>query len=117
MIHRNDPSVNKHNRIQLQGFRSNVDLQIIMDWRACYNYIAKYAAKANKTSAPINEVLSKAIAHSDATTDSTAAFRKMAIASAGMGEKGQQEVVQLMMAQQEECQFEERFCVLQKYRG
>ena len=82
---RNDEMCNKHNRIQLQYFRSNVDMQIILDWRACYNYISKYAAKANKPSETINEVLSKVVERSDSTTDVTKAFRKMMIATVGDG--------------------------------
>lgn len=43
---RNDPRVNKHNRLQLQTWRANNDIQPIIDQHACIEYIAKYASKS-----------------------------------------------------------------------
>ena len=40
---RNDPRVNSHNRIMIQHWRANVDLQVIVDVKACARYVAKYA--------------------------------------------------------------------------
>ena len=42
---RNDPQINSHNRVMLQHWRANVDLQIIVDAQACARYMAKYASK------------------------------------------------------------------------
>lgn len=39
---RNDQRVNSHNRLQLQHWRANVDLQLIVDVEACARYMAKY---------------------------------------------------------------------------
>ncbi|PKY35920.1 hypothetical protein RhiirB3_457516, partial [Rhizophagus irregularis] len=40
---RNDPYINPHNRIQLQGWRANVDLKPILSIHAALQYISKYA--------------------------------------------------------------------------
>lgn len=50
---RNDPRLNTHQRLMLQNWRANVDLQVIIDVEACARYMAKYATKgeAKSTSA------------------------------------------------------------------
>ena len=47
---RNDSRLNNHQQIQLQGWRANCDIQIIIDHHACYEYLAKYAAKSEPKS-------------------------------------------------------------------
>ena len=55
----NDEIMNKHNRLQIQTWRANCDMQLILDWRACLGYIAKCAAKAEQQSKHINSILAK----------------------------------------------------------
>ena len=54
---RNDDRLNSHNRVMLQHWRANVDLQIIVDVDACARYMAKCAAKGEPRSQPVNEIL------------------------------------------------------------
>ncbi len=54
---RNDPLVNHHNRVLFETWRSNIDIQAIVDYQACINYLAKYAAKCEKKSDRINATL------------------------------------------------------------
>ena len=42
---RNDPRVNSHNRLTLQNWHANIDIQVIVDAQACACYMVKYAAK------------------------------------------------------------------------
>ena len=42
---RNDPRLNNHQRLQLEGWRGNCDIQTIIDMHACVKYNTKYAAK------------------------------------------------------------------------
>ncbi len=95
---RNDPRMNKHCRCQSANFRSNVDMQIVLDWTACVNYIAKYAAKAETKSETIQEILGKV---TDKLTDGDSvhkAFRSMMIATLGKRDQSHQEAVHLLMA-------------------
>ena len=39
---RNDARLSRHQRLQLQGWRANGDIQQIFDPRACVEYLAKY---------------------------------------------------------------------------
>ena len=45
---RNDNRLNDHQRLQLQGWRANCDIQVIIDYHSCLEYIAKYASKGEK---------------------------------------------------------------------
>lgn len=56
---------NSHNRLQLQHWRANVDLQLIVDVEACVlpcaRYMAKYAAKTCVDNASCNSHAHKAL--------------------------------------------------------
>ena len=54
---RNDDRVNTHNRTILQLWRANVDWQPVLSRHAVMNYIAKYAAKAEKSSETYHQML------------------------------------------------------------
>ena len=47
---RNDSRVNRHQQVQLQGWRANCDIQLVTDHHACVEYLAKYASKAERMS-------------------------------------------------------------------
>ena len=38
---RNDTRLNNHQRVQLQGWRANCDIQVIIDHHACIEYLVK----------------------------------------------------------------------------
>ena len=38
---RNDSSLNSHQRLQLQGWGANCDIQLVVDYQACVEYLAK----------------------------------------------------------------------------
>lgn len=42
---RNDSRLNSNQQFQLQGWRANCDIQIIIDHYACVEHLTKYAAK------------------------------------------------------------------------
>src|SRR5688572_14661645 len=56
---RNDPLINPHSRLQLQGWRANVDLKPVLSIHAALQYISKYASKAEPRSAAFSEVLNQ----------------------------------------------------------
>ena len=53
---RNDPLMNSHCRIHMQGWRANVDLQLILDKEAAVRYMVKYASKPEKRSDNAGEI-------------------------------------------------------------
>ena len=47
---RNDSRLNNHQHLQLQGWRANCDIQVVIDHCACVEYLTKYAAKGEPRS-------------------------------------------------------------------
>ncbi len=62
---RNDPFINPHSRLQLQGWRANVDLKLILSIHAALQYIAKYASKAEIRSTTFSEILNQILSDSE----------------------------------------------------
>ncbi|RGB39303.1 hypothetical protein C1646_754740 [Rhizophagus diaphanus] len=56
---KNDEYVNPHNRLQLQGWRVNVNLKLILSMNTALQYISKYASKLEPRSAGFSEILNK----------------------------------------------------------
>ena len=42
---RNDPRLNNHQRLQLQGWRANCDIQVVIDYHACVEYLTNMLQK------------------------------------------------------------------------
>ena len=61
VLKRNDSRVNKHQRLQLQAWRANVDIQPIIEYTACLEYIAKYASKAEKMSSVVQNAFTSIV--------------------------------------------------------
>ena len=47
---RDDGRLNNNQRLQLQGWRANCDIRVIIDYHSCLEYIAKYASKGETMS-------------------------------------------------------------------
>ena len=54
---RNDSRLNNHQKLQLQGWRANCDIQVVIDHYACVEYLTKYAAKREPRS-PVVDISS-----------------------------------------------------------
>ncbi|CAG8816966.1 1521_t:CDS:2, partial [Cetraspora pellucida] len=62
---RNDQYINMHSRLQLQGWRANIDLKPILSLHAALQYISKYASKAEPQSATFSEILNQILRNSN----------------------------------------------------
>ena len=47
---RNDLRLHNHQHLQLQGWRANCDIQVVIDYRACVEYLKKYTSKGEPCS-------------------------------------------------------------------
>src|SRR2546429_5018376 len=72
---RNDPLINPHNRLQLQGWRANVDLKPILDMDVALRYISKYASKSEPRSDSFTDILSRILSASDPSDTSLRAIQ------------------------------------------
>ena len=69
MTKRNDARLNNHQQIQLQGWRENCDIQVVIDQYACTQYLTKYAAKGEPKSAMLTETFGSVLKHTDKDSD------------------------------------------------
>lgn len=96
---RNDPRVNRHHRFQLQGWRANCDLQIVIDYHACLEYLTKYTAKSEKTSEVAKQAFSKVVNNLDHTSDDTSkATKQLMMKSVGERDLSIQEVMHSILS-------------------
>ena len=80
---RNDPRLSSHNRVMLENWRANVDLQLIIDQNACARYMVKYAAKGEPISKQASEVLRSCVSRLQDDEQVSTAVKKAAIKVAG----------------------------------
>src|SRR5206468_8694118 len=74
---RNDPYINPHNRLQLQGWRANVDLKPVLTIHAALQYISKYASKAEPKSVAFTEIFNQILNQSNQDENSLASIPKL----------------------------------------
>jgi ATP-dependent DNA helicase PIF1 len=94
---RNDPYINPHNRLQLQGWRANVDLKPILDVKTALQYICKYASKSEPRSAAFSEILNKILNNSRPSDSSLGIFQKLLLSTIAERDISAQETCHLLL--------------------
>nr|XP_058955383.1 uncharacterized protein LOC131782657 [Pocillopora verrucosa] len=90
---RNDSRLISHQRLQLQGWRANCDIQLVADYQACVEYLAKYTAKSETRSHLLKNTFS-AIAHNcQSTADATTMIKKTIMKTLGQRDFSAQETM------------------------
>ena len=76
---RNDSRVNNNQRIQLQGWRANCDIQVVIDHHKCveYTYLSKYAAKGEPRSLMHTNTFNSVINNINSKLDPQKAMKKV----------------------------------------
>ena len=90
---RNDNCLNNHQRLQLQGWRANCDIQVIIDYHSCLEYIAKYASKAEKISSVAKEAFTSVLCESSNQNNGKSTLRKLVMKAVGQRDMSIQEVM------------------------
>ena len=88
---RNDPFLNVHNRVMLEHWRANVDLQLILDSHAAITYMTKYAAKGEKAGRSLQTIVKTVVQKGNATDNASTAIRSAIVRSVGNRDIGQGE--------------------------
>ena len=83
MTKRNDSRLNNHQRLQLQGWRANCDIQVVIDHYACVEYLTKYAAKGEPRSPLLKQAFNTIVKNIDSSTDPRRAIKKVVMKSLG----------------------------------
>ena len=84
---RNDSRLNNHQQVQLQGWRANCDIQLVIDHCACVEYLTKYAAKGEPRSPILKQALNSIVQNVDSSTDPHRVIKKVVMKSIGEREE------------------------------
>lgn len=85
--------MNRHQRLQLQSWRANCDIQPIIDYNACLEYIAKYASKAEKISDVARNAFVSVVENLKGTEETRSIIQKLMIKAVGERDFSVQEVM------------------------
>ena len=95
---RNDERMNSHNRVMLENWRANVDLQVIVDENACARYMTKYAAKGEPRSKSASEILKLSVSSLRNDDQVSSAIKKTMIQVAGDRDMAAQETAHMLLS-------------------
>jgi hypothetical protein len=95
---RNDPRLNNHQKIQLEGWRANCDIQVILDYHACIEYLCKYAAKGEPRSNMLKNTFNSVVHNLNSCRDPLKAMKKIMIKTLGEKDFGAQETMHLLLS-------------------
>lgn len=90
---RNDPRINRHQKEMIQTWRANCDFQLIIDYHACVEYLAKYASKAEKMSAITKDSFTSIVSTIDDDSNAKSIIKKLMMKGVGCRDMGIQEVM------------------------
>ena len=85
--------MNRHQPLQLQGWRANCDIQIVIDYHACLQYLVKYTSKAEKASSVVKNAFTNIITKMNDTTDTPSALKQILLKTVGQRDYSIQEVM------------------------
>ena len=79
--------------MQLQGWRANCDIQVVIDHYACVEYLTKYAAKSEPKSLLVKQAFNSVMQKVDVNTDPQRAMRKIIMKTLGERDYAAQETM------------------------
>ncbi len=95
---RNDSRLNNHQRLQLQGWRANCDIQVVIDYQACIEYLAKYASKGEPRSQVLKDVFSSIVRNCQEDTNPAKLIKTVIMKTLGQRDFSAQEVMHHLMS-------------------
>ena len=95
---RNDSRLNNHQQLQLQGWRANCDIQIVIDHYACVEYLTKYAAKGEPRSPILKQAFNSIVQNVDSNTDPRRVIKKVVMKSLGERDYAAQETMHHLLS-------------------
>ena len=73
---RNNARLNSNQQLQLQGWRANCDIQVVIDRHACFEYLAKYAAKGEPRSPLLKSSFNSIVNNAGSNSNPLKAIKK-----------------------------------------
>ena len=95
---RNVSRLNNHQQVQLQGWRANCDIQVVIDHYACVEYLTKYAAKGEPRSPILKQAFNSIVQNVDSSTDPHRVIKKVVMKSLGERDYAAQETMHHLLS-------------------
>ena len=95
---RNDTRLNNNQQLQLQGWRANCDIQVVIDYYACVEYLTKYAAKGECRSPMLKAAFSKIMNSAPNNSDPHKAIKKVIMKTLGKRDYAAQETMHHLLS-------------------
>lgn len=95
---RNDPRLNNHQRVQLQGWRANCDIQVVIDYHACLEYLTKYASKGEPRSTVMKTAFNSIVHNCNSESSPTKLIKKVIMKSLGQRDFSAQETMHHLLS-------------------
>lgn len=99
MTKRNDSRLNNNQQLQLQGWRANCDIQVVIDHYACVESLAKYAAKGEPRSSAIKHSFNTIMQEADNNSDPHRAIKRVIMKTMGERDYAAQETMHHLLSQ------------------
>jgi ATP-dependent DNA helicase PIF1 len=93
---RNDPYINPHNRLQLQGWRANVNLKPVLSIHAALQYISKYVSRAESRSESFTKIFNQILNNSNPNNLSLVSIQKLLLNNVSERDISAQETCHLL---------------------
>ena len=95
---RNDSRLNNYQRLQLQGWRANCDIQVVIDYHACIEYLVKYASKGEPRSPVLKQAFTFVMRTCSINNNPTKLIKKAIMKSLGQRDFSAQEIMHHLMS-------------------
>ncbi|KAJ7351752.1 hypothetical protein OS493_035694 [Desmophyllum pertusum] len=95
---RNDSRLNNNQQLQLQGWRANCDIQVVIDHYSCVEYLTKYAAKGEPRSPMLKKTFNYIVDSVHGNGDSHKAIKKVVMKTIGERDYAAQETMHHLLS-------------------
>ena len=95
---RNDSRPNNNQRLQLQSWRANCDIQVVIDHYACVEYLTKYAAKGEPSTPILKAAFTTIINNAPSNSNPHRAFKKIVMKTLGERDYAAQETMHHLLS-------------------
>ena len=95
---RNDSRLNRHQRLQLQGWRANCDINIVINYHSCLEYLTKYASKGERLSSVARDAFISVVSKLSDNMDTNQTIKKLMMKAVGQRDMSAQEVMHQILS-------------------
>ena len=95
---RNAPRLNTHQCFQLQGWRANCDIQAVIDYHACLEYLTKYASKGEPRSSVMKTAFNSIVCNCNDNSNTAKLIKKVVMKSLGQRDFSAQEIMHHLLS-------------------